>query len=206
MKSLKMLAPAALAAVALMAFAGASTASATVLCKNNASEESCSEKYPAGTAITASLVAGTKARIATEFKTIECSKASMAGKTTSEGGPISTISVPLTTYVFTECNCEVKVLKTGELEQHKVAFFFNGTTTARNAEITVTCSTIFGTVHCLYDTTNTHLGNTLGGNPAKISAGAITPRTPTNGLCSAEAELIAEYEITVPKPLYVTSG
>src|SRR5690242_744555 len=55
MKHLAKLGLAAVAAAALMAFLGAGTASATVLCKNNLNTETCSEKYPVGTVGVASL-------------------------------------------------------------------------------------------------------------------------------------------------------
>lgn len=187
-----------------MAFVGAGTASATVLCKNNGSTSACSENYPSATKVSESLVAGTKAVLNTEFKNIECSKSTVSGKTETSGSATETVKGPVEGLTFEECNCEVKVLKTGTLEIHWISGPNNGTVTQNGAEVTVNCSTIFGTVHCIYVTENTDLGTLTGGNPAKVDVKASIPRLTTNSLCSTTATWEASYEVTAPKPLYVT--
>jgi hypothetical protein len=204
MKYLKMFGLAAMAATALMAFVGAGTASATVLCKNNLNTEKCSEPYPAGTKIEATSI-GT-AKLDTSFKTIECNKVSGSGKLLQAGSSTTTPVGGEGTVTFSECNCEVKVLKTGTGEIHHIAGTDNGTLTSTGAEATVSCSTIFGTVHCIYASNNTDAGTLTGGNPAKEKVTMEVPRLPTSGLCSEQATVTAEYEVTSPKPLYVAAS
>jgi len=203
MNSLKMLGLAAVAAVALMALVG-STASATVLCKA-AEGETCAtgSAYPEKTTIEAKLVAGTKAKLVTTFKTIECSKSSVKGETSAEEA--EPLTGPEGTLTFEECNCEVKVLKVGKLSTVHIAGTNNGTLSSTGNESTVTCSTIFGSVHCIYATENTDVGTLTGGNPAKLKAEAVIPRLTTNGLCSEQSEWSAEYEVTAPKPLFIVT-
>jgi hypothetical protein len=203
MKYIKMLGCAVGVAAVLMAFAGAGTASATVLCKNNESTSTCSENYPAGTEIKSSLSTGTKAILKTEFKTIECSKSTVSGKSENGGDATESIKGPVEALTFEECNCEIKVLKKGTLEIHWISGSNNGTVTENGAEVTVNCSTIFGTVHCIYVTEKTDLGTLSGGSPAKLSTKATIPRLTTSGLCSATASWEATYEVAGPKPLYV---
>jgi len=211
MKYVKMLGLAAVAAAALMAFVGASTASATVLCKNGTTTTTCSEKYGATTTIESKLVTGTKAKLATAFKTVECGKSAVAGKSgdakEGEGSATETVKGAVTTLTFEECNCEVVVLKKGTLEVHSIAGTDNGTVTSNGAEVTVQCNeTIFGKVHCIYVTENTDLGPLTGGNPAKLKAEASIPRLKTDSLCSEKANWTAEYEVTAPKPLFISAG
>jgi len=211
MKHLKILGLAAVVAAALMASAGSSTATATVLCKTSpAANEGettgtgCPPEstYPAKTTIEAKLVSGTKAKLVTSFKTIECSKSSVKGETSAEEA--EPLTGPEGTLSFEECNCEVKVLKAGTLSTTWVSGTHNGTLRSTGNESTVTCSTIFGSVHCIYVTENTDVGTLTGGNPAKLKAEAVIPRLTTNGLCSEESEWNAEYEVTAPKPLFVS--
>jgi hypothetical protein len=204
MKYVKMLGIAVGVAAVLMALGGAGTASATVLCKNNESTSSCNENYPSGTEFKSSLSTGTKTILKTEFKTVECSKSTVSGKTETGGSATETVKGPLEALTFEECNCEVKVLKKGTLEIHWISGGTNGTVTETGAEVTVNCSTIFGNVHCIYVTENTDLGTLTGGNPASLDVNASIPRLTTNALCTPTATWEASYEVTAPKPLYVT--
>jgi hypothetical protein len=206
MKYVKMLGLAVVAAAALMAFAGAGTASATVLCKNSESASSCNENYPSETELKSSLSAGTKAILKTEIKTIECSKSTLSGKPENGGSATETVKGPIAALAFEECNCEVKSLKKGTVEIHWISGSTNGTVTATGAEVTVNCSTIFGLVHCIYVTEKTDLGTLTGGNPAKIDVKAVLPRLATSAPCSATATWEATYEFTSPKPLFVTEA
>jgi len=105
MKYVKMLGLAAVAAAALMAFVGASTASATVLCKTagtgSPTGTTCpaNQAYPAGTAITA-VNKGT-VKLDTTFKTIECSGSEVKGSTSNEGSATETVTGPEGTLTFT---------------------------------------------------------------------------------------------------------
>jgi len=204
MKYLKTFGLAAGAVAVLMAFAGAGTAAATVLCKNNESTSICNENYSSETEITSSLVSGTKAKLKTSFKNVECSKATVSGRTENGGSATETVKVLVEALTFEECNCTVSVLKKGTLELHWISGGNNATVTGTGAEVTVTCSTIFGTVHCIYATEGTDLGTLTGGSPAKLELNASVPRLTTNALCSEEATWEASYEVSSPKPLYAT--
>ncbi len=194
----------AMVAASVMAFLVADAASATVLCKNNSNTEACSEPYSAGTNIEAQLV-GT-ATLNTSYKTVECKKASGSTSLTSAGGSNSTPVVAEGSLTYSGCNCEVVALKTGTGEVHHISGTDNGTVTSSGAEVTVTCSTIFGTVHCIYASEGTDVGRLTGGNPAKEKVTISVPRLATNQICDEEAVLIAEYEVTSPKPLYVAAS
>lgn len=208
MKYVKMLGLAAVAAAALMAFVGGSTASATVLCKNNTSTLACTEPYGTGTEITSHLVEKTKATLVTAFKTVECSKSTVNGKVENAGGSAATVGGKISALTFEECNCEVKVLKNGSLEIHSIASTDNGTATGNGSEVTVQCNgTLFGNVHCIYTTENTDLGTLVGGAPAKLEVKeAEIPRLKTDSLCSEKAKWTANYEVTTPNPLYVAAA
>lgn len=204
MKSLKMLGLAAVAAAALMAFVGSGTASATILCKVEATGGSCPEgqAYPEKTTVEAHLVTGTVAKLETSFKTIECKKSATKGETGTEEA--NELTGPEGTLTFEECNCEVKVLKAGTVSTEWIEGTNNGTQRSTGSESTTTCSTIFGSVHCIYVTEKTDLGTLTGGSPAKVDANATIPRLTTNGLCAEKSQWKAEYEVTAPKPLYVS--
>jgi|SRR6478752_517522 len=204
MRHIKTLSPLIIIAVVLTALAGASTASATVLCKNNKSTASCSERYPVGTEFKTTLV-GT-AKLSTSFKTIECNKASGEGKLESAGSS-STTPWGKGTGTYSECNCEVKVLLTGTIEVHYVSGTDNGTVTFSGTEVTALCTSVFGNVHCIFATNATDLGTLESGSPAKANfKEASIPRLNTDSLCSEKALLTALFEITAPNPLYVAAS
>lgn len=208
MKYVKRLGLAAVAAAALMAFVGSSTASATVLCKvegtGTTTGTTCPSgfAYPAGTQIRTSLVTGTILRLETEYKTIECKKSEISSETNAEEA--EEITGPEGTFTDSECNCEVKVLKAGTIRTRWISGTHNGTLLTTGSETTTTCSTIFGNVHCIYITNNTDIGTRTGGSPAKDDIHVETLLLSTNSLCAKRALWIAEYEVTSPKPLYIT--
>jgi hypothetical protein len=219
MKYLKMLGLAAVAAAALMAFVGSSTASATVLCEvpgtgtttgttcpkkvveEHGEKKEVSQTYPKGTVVKAQLVAGTVAKLETSFKTIECKKSTTEGETSAEEA--TQLTGPEGKLTFSECNCEVVVLHAGTVSTEWLAGTHNGTQRSSGSETTTTCSTLFGNVHCIYTTSNTDLGTLTGGNPAKLDASAEVGRLTTSAACAEKSLWKAEYEVTSPKPLYV---
>jgi hypothetical protein len=212
MKYVKMLGLAAIAAAALMAFVGASSASATVLCNVEGTGSPTGTTCPAGHAYGA----GTKiegansgvVKLDTTFKTVECNKSTISGEISGEGSATETVTGPEGTLTFTECNCTVNVLKAGKLEIHWISGTHNGTLTSNESEVTVTCSTIFGSVHCIYVTENDSIGD-LTASATQTSAAifhstAVIKRKATNSLCSEESTWTATYSLSSPKPLYVT--
>jgi hypothetical protein len=118
---------------------------------------------------------------------------------------------PISALTFTGCNCTVVVSTTGtgELEVHVIGDTGNGTVTGNGTTDTVSCVTIFGTVHCQYTIENDHLGTLTGssttGGRATIDITVETKREPTSGLCDEEAIWHAKYEITTPATLDVAT-
>jgi hypothetical protein len=211
MKYVKMLGLAAVAMAALMAVFGASSASATVLCKTKPTESGTTGTtcptgwaYPAGTKNHAVSVGGIA--LHTSGLTIECKSSTIEGEFENEGSATETVKGPVKTLTFEGCNCEVKVLKTGTQEVHWVPDTFNGTVTGNGAEITATCSTIFGTLHCIYVANNLDLGESTASTSPETAAilhvNVTVARSPTNALCEEEAKWTATYETTTPKPLW----
>jgi hypothetical protein len=215
MKCLKVLGFAAVAAVALTAFIGASSASATVLCKTTPAEpntNSCPSgwDYPSETTFTLT-VDQTIHWIAGPIDDT-CTSSTVKGKTSTTGGATSTVNGNIETLTFTGCTCPVTVLKPGSLEIHWISGTHNGTLTGKGSEWTVNCSGI----SCSYGTsaTGTDLGKVTSsatsissatldiGDPA-TGKGATLPKLGGSFLCPSTEEWTGSYWITEPVPLYV---
>jgi hypothetical protein len=206
MNHVKTLGPAVVAAAALMAFGGASGASATVLCSvegtGTPTGTTCpgGQVYPAGTNIKMQLVAGTGFKLETSFKNIPCEESTIEWETNAEEakevtGPGS--------FGLGKCNCEFLILRAGTYSVSWISGTHNGTVSSTGTEATINCNSIFGPVHCIYQTNATDLGTLTGGNTAKLDMNANIPRLKTDPLCAEKAVWHAEYEVTAPKPLYV---
>jgi len=218
MKYIKMLGLAAVALVALMAFVGASSASATVFCKTEPNltgtkGETCPKgwAYPAGTKNHEVNVG--KVTLSTSFKTIECEESTIKGEIENEGSATETPKGPVSQLTFTKnCNCTVTVIKKGTQEFHWVPDTFNVRIISDGAETTVLCSTIFGTVHCIYVTEHEDIGEITGGETAKekpaalVHINATTPRSPTQAICDEEAHWTGTYEVKEPQPVWFAKG
>lgn len=208
MKYIKMLSLAAVAAMALMAFVGVGSASATTLCKTNVEPCPAEWDYPAGTVITGSLVPNTSAVLHAGIANITCSESTAEIKTTETSGePLKGDLINLT---FNGCNCRVSVLKplTANGTQAPGSITAtgggNGSVKLENGvEVEVECSGVV----CVYGGEATGL-EVQGGNPAKLVA---TPekvkikKLSGSFLCTNPAEWTAEYQVTSPVgPLFVT--
>jgi hypothetical protein len=213
MKYVKMLVLAVAAAAALAAFIGGSTASATVLCSEQGTGSPTGTTCPANRAY----VAGTEihavnegiSKTTTSFMNVECEEATLSGKTQNEGSATETVKFIVEVLTFAKCNCEVKVLKAGTLEIHWIEGSHNGTVTSNDLEETWLCSTVFGSVHCIYRTTNTDLGTLTGsattGQTATMDIeSAGIPRVITSSLCPDTENWDVKYKITTPDALNVT--
>lgn len=195
MKYIKMLSLAAVAAAALMAFAG--SASATEL-------YSGATTLGSGTKIEST---GTSAVLKAGFSTITCNHSEVDGKTSNTGGAGVSVEGSITTLAFSECDAVVKVLKPGKLTVHHIAGTDDGTVTSQGAEVTVEKSGI----HCIYGTpTATDIGKLDGKTGAKedavLSATASLQRVSGSFLCANPATWTATYTVTTPTPLHVTAS
>jgi len=200
MKHLKMLGLAAMAAAALMAFAGASTASATTL-TNGTTAMKFGDGIHANNSGTVTLT--------TRFKNIECSGSTLGGAILSAGGAGQGVSVSVSSLTWSGCNCEVKTLAGGILTitggGTNSGFIMGG-----GAEITAQCNgTIFGNVHCIYATIATELGSIHGGMGATINisgaAGAHLTPLNTSFLCNELTSWDATYVVDAPSTLNIDS-
>jgi uncharacterized membrane protein len=199
MKHVKVLSLAAVTAAVLMAFVGAGTASATTLTGEGGAV------LKTGTTIHANFAATEKvpkAVLTTSFKNIECAKSTVSGKTTNETG--TTVNINVEALTFEECNCEVKVLKTGTL-----AVASSSSLTSSGAEVTATCSTLFGNVHCIYATNGpwaTLTGSrSLNNSTARLDITVEFPRLTTSSLCDQTATWHIEFSIDNPDWLDVSN-
>lgn len=220
MKYAKILGLAALAAMALMAFVGATSASATVLCKTTVTEGCAASgwDYPKGTEIHAELVAGSTAKLenptgTTTFAT--CTIATIKGTTTNTGSSTETVDGEGEVTWGPKnagCNQTVDTLKPGLLEIHFTdeGGKTDGVVTSKNAEVTVE----IGGVSCVYGTsaTGTKLGTLT--EPASSTSDTVLDVDTEGGLekksgsflCPTETRWTAEYTVTSPKPLYVSTS
>jgi hypothetical protein len=181
MKYVKMLGLLAVAAAAMMAFAG--VASATTITS------------PAGTLYTGNIAAeaGTT-ELHGPFTTVKCTSSKVAGKVESHGANV-TAGGKISSLSFSGCNYPVKVLKTGSLEIHS-----NGTLTSSGAEITIETSI----ANCLFTTSSTDIGTLTSGTPAKLDIdSAGIPRTGHSFFCGSSGEWTGSYTVTTPGTLIV---
>ena len=209
MKYLKILGLAAIAAAAMMAFAG--SASATILTGSGCNAETgCA----AGTVIHAESEG--KAVLDPPIGKIECNS-TVEGEVTDPGSSTTTVKGKINTLKFEPCEngAVVTVLAKGTLEIHteykegkEQAKNNNGTLTSFGTEVTIEA---FG-FHCIFKT-NATAGTTIGtvtgsantkGN-AKFDISATIPRTGgrSGAFCGAEAQWTGSYKVTSPATLNI---
>jgi hypothetical protein len=206
MKYLKMLGLAAVAATALMAFVGAGTASATVLCKNNLNTESCSEKYTVGTRGLGSMVgSGLMESLSGEVLNT-CTGSTVEETQQTEGSATTTVTGKSEGkgITWTGCTHAVTVLSGGEGELHWIPGTDNGTVTAKGFEVT---TTLFG-ASCVYGLGSTmkDWGEVVGGAPGFMQINSVVPKISGGFLCPNETRLTAKYINTEPAAGYVAKG
>ncbi|MGN6256709.1 MAG: hypothetical protein ACTHN3_03020 [Solirubrobacterales bacterium] len=194
MKYAKILGLFALAAAALMAFAG--TASATQLTS------------PSGTVYTSKIVAEGEGETTLENTAIglkvQCVKSTVEGTVASHGSTV-TAAGNISSLTFTECTngYTVTVLKSGSLEVHTEGTTSNGNGTLTSSGAEVTIHTPLG-FSCTFTTSSTDIGKVTGGTPAKLAiAGASIPRTGDSSLCGSSATWKGTYKVTTPSTLLV---
>jgi hypothetical protein len=194
MKYLKMLGLAAIAAMGLMAFVGAGTASATTLFTNSNN----TSPYPAGTTIHATLEPGTSAILESGSTIIAtCTSSTVHGDTTNETG--TWIDGPITSLKFEECSQTTHVLATGSLEIMDTGGN-TGEVWGKGNSVTLG---VFGT-SCTYGTgEGVKLGTITGGQEPTLKIDATIPRTAGGFLCPSTGTWTASYLVTSPHAVYV---
>ncbi|HEY6729776.1 MAG TPA: hypothetical protein VI039_02000 [Solirubrobacterales bacterium] len=194
MKYAKMLGLLAVAAAALMAFAG--TASATQVTS------------PSGTLYTGALTATNVGGLTLHgVADVTCNNSTVSGSIESHGASVTAKGkIGTGNLTFTNCNQHVKVLAEGSLEAHASGGAGGGTLTSSGAEVTVEFTTIFGNVHCVFGTSNTLVGNvtaaTENGTHATLDIDSSPiPVKSGSFLCGSSAEWTGNYKVTSPTGL-----
>jgi hypothetical protein len=190
MKYAKMLGLLAVAAAAMMAFAA--TASATTV------------TAPAGTLYTSTIEASSEGATSLDGTVeVTCQKSTVKGSVASHGAGV-TAKGSISSLTFTECGDDVvQVKNAGSLEVHSIGGG-DGTLTSSGAEVTVEADTIFGDVHCIYTTSNTHIGTVKDGTHATMTIdSAAIPRTGGSFLCGSSGEWTGAYTVTKPTGLTI---
>jgi hypothetical protein len=190
MKHLKMLGIAAIAALGLLVFVGAGTASAATLFTSS----NKISPYGAGTTISATLATGTSAALKSGSTTIAtCTSSRVHGTTSNETG--ATVQGNIQELEFSSCSQTTHVLANGSL-----SIDGEGNVVGVGQRVTLG---IFGT-SCTYGTgEGVTLGILTGGSPAVLKINALIPRTAGGFLCPSVGTWTAEYVITSPHSLYV---
>lgn len=179
----------AIAASALMAFNG--TASATMT-------EAPGDPVDIGDATHAS---SEGAISFTGTITITCQKSTVSGEVTKNEA--NSDEIALTSLTYEECgNHTVTVKKAGTHTTHRWLCGCTRTT-SHGTEVTMLLhSFLLGTVHCIYATNGTDMGEVTAGSPAKIDTSSVSiPRTATDGACGEHTTLEGTYKITTPSEL-----
>jgi hypothetical protein len=192
MKYAKILGLLAVAAAALMAFAG--TASATTITAG-------------GVAYTNTIAASAENHVVLDnpIAKIECAS-SVTGKVESHGAGL-TAKGNISALSFTGCtnSWHVTVVTAGSLEIHNISGTKDGTLTSSGATVE---STRFG-ITCRYATSNTHIGRvtaTPAGAPehATLDISAAIPFHGGSGLCGGGATTwTGSYKVNTPTNLHI---
>jgi hypothetical protein len=184
MKYVKMLGLLAVAAAALMAFAG--TAAATYVTS------------PPGTIYTGTIKAHSEgyATLHNAVGTISCNSTVEGAVARHTGSGATTAGGNISSLTFTGCtNGEVHpTIHGGELEIHKLANG-NGTLTSKKAEVSVT---MFG-FNCIYGTENgVDIGEVTAGEHGTLHIKASIPRVGGSFFCGSSGNWTGSYKITTP--------
>lgn len=221
MKHVKILGLAAMAVLALTAVA-ASSASATVLCTNEAAHQNgvlCASPHgqtiKEKTPIIASLKTGTKAKLTatsskgTSVATVECSTSNVSGTMNPNGaGKIN--SFTFSNCASSSCPNGVTASTTASTSNEWTATAAwtsgtSGTLTVNNVDGEFICGSIIGNVTCRYTAASASAA-AASGTPATVTATnvSLTRTVGAESLCGAKADWSGTYVITTPSSLFIT--
>ena len=184
MKRLKVFSLAAVAAMALTAFIGASSASATVLCTTTSTP--CGTGWHIDT-LELSVKPGTSLKIRNTSGALEatCSKVDVKYEKTVTGSSTVTAKglVSIANLKWTECTQTTDTLEGGELEVHQISGTDNGTVTATGFKVTV----VTAGVSCVYGAgAGIDLGILTGGPNADLDLEAVVQKQSGSFLCPSD--------------------
>jgi hypothetical protein len=203
MKYLKMLGLAAVAAMALMAFVGAGSASATVICKTEVTPCPSGWMVSQGEEVSASLEGTAKLETTAAEPTVldTCTAGSVSGPTEQTGSATETVSIKFTKEQLswgspTSCTNTTDTVSGGTIEFHWISPW-SMTVTVKEAKVTVntlgtSCTYGFGSEYKDIGIINPPKE----GGPAKMVISTLVPKTEGNFLCPGEARWTATYKVT----------
>ncbi len=203
MKYVKMLALAAVAAGALMAFVGAGTASAGVLCSTTTGNNPCpaGQRWPKKTPIVISVPSGSKAVLTdtTGEELDSCTGSELSGEITNEGSETEEVEGSVESLTWSGCTFPTTTLETGPIKVDRIAGTSNGTVTAVK-QFRVTINTIFfGS--CIYGiTAGVSIGDFTEGKPGVFHAvKAVAEKfSGSNFACPSTSNWTGTYVVTKP--------
>jgi len=200
MKHLKMLALAAVAAGALMAFVGAGTASATVLCSTTVEPCPAGQKWPANTLMDMSVPSGNSINwVNTSNEELDtCSGSTIKGPITSAGSSTTTVTSTVEELTWGGCTFPTATVTKGKLEVHRIAGTHNGTVTADGTFEWTFNTVFFGT--CIYGfTAGNSIGDLTEGKPAVFHYNAVVEKFSGSAFaCPSTGKLTGTFEVTSP--------
>jgi hypothetical protein len=208
MNQLKILGLAAIAALGLMVIAGAGTASASRLCKTTVEVCPAAWDWTTGTEIHAVLDSGTSLLEISGFPEDTCTGSTVQGKTTNTGSSTETVDGPIEKLSLGGCSDPTtKVLSGGTFEIHTDGDSGGGILTSKGTEVTI--DPFMLGFDCIAKTgTGTAIGTmdepVNGGSDATLTVNATVPLSGSG--CPSTLKWTAEYAVTTPTPLYVSTS
>jgi hypothetical protein len=205
MKYLKMLGLAAIAAMGLMAFLGAGSASATVLCTTNSNPCGASWHYT-GT-IHATLKAGTTAILKDTSGIVSdtCPESTIHIESTTTGSSSTTPvgEFPKGSLTWSNsCSNTTTTTAGGSLEIHATDDNGNGTITAKNAKVTI----VIGPVSCTFGAgAGINLG-TYTASTKTLVINTVVEKVEGSFACPSTGKWTGEYVLTTPANLYAATS
>lgn len=139
---------------------------------------------------------------------LSCKKSTWEAEVEKQGSAI-TVSGKVKSLTYTECGqSTVSVINPGTFQIHTDAENANGNGTMTSTGMTITTlthSVFLGTIHCITETNNTHLGTIEGSINTGVTAKKILTQLadPTDAICSELVSLTGNYKITKPDYLDV---
>lgn len=202
MKCLKALGLVAVAAMALTAFLGAGSASASVYCTTTSTP--CGASWHVDHAIfTAVASIGNHSTGGALEATCTGSSVTVNKTNTGSSTETATGSVAAAEMTWSGCNQTTDTLAGGELEVHQISGTDNGTVTGKGFEVTtniagVSCVFTFGT--------GTDLGVITGGHDAIWHLNAIVTKKSGSFLCPSDSVWEATFTLTNHTSLYIETN
>lgn len=186
------------AAAVTMAIIGATSASATVMCKTET--DPCTENYSSGTSVHEELEGAAKFSTTGGEVLDECTTSVLEGKVENAGSATSTPTIGLgITWGF----CKVVTIEVlaGSIEIHKIPKTWNFTLTGKGAEITLA---ILG-ASCNYSFGNAVDLGTVTPLKFKFDVNAKLKKSAGGFTCPAEIVWAATY-VGTPTPVYAAES